>query len=132
MKAAYVGVILSTLVLAGCLHEDSTPEYLTSWASADSVEVLSVEGLSVEFEVFGAKPTPCHEVIDPAVTEEVPERRVTVQMRSRIRRDTICIQVIASHRTTIVVTVSAPGAWEFEFRDSFGDEPIVIGVNVPG
>jgi hypothetical protein len=132
MKTGYVGVVLAVVLgLAGCLHEDSGPRYVISWASADSVVVLSARALTVQFEVFGAKPTPCHEVIEPVITEDGSTRRVTVEMRSRVRRNIGCVQVLASHQTTIVVPVSASGAWEFAFHDGLGSEPTVIGVTVP-
>jgi hypothetical protein len=107
------------------LLEKSDSEDVFSWASADSVEVLSAIMPTVQFRVFGAKPTPCHEVIAPVVTEDRTGRRVNVRMRSRMGNDVICVQVVDSHVTIIPVTVSAPGAWEFAFHDGLGGETVI-------
>jgi hypothetical protein len=132
MKIVYFFLILAVVVgLAGCLNDNTGPEYLVSWASADSVEVLSVRALAVEFDVFGAKPTPCYEIIEPLISEDANEKRVTVEMRSRIRREVICIQMLGSHQTRVLVPVSESGAWEFAFHSNLEGEPIVIGVTVP-
>jgi hypothetical protein len=126
MKAAYLGVALAVTVgLTGCLEEQSDSGYVLSWASADSVEVLSAAMPAVQFRVLGAKPTPCHEVIAPVITEDQSGRRVNVRMRSRTGTDVVCIQVLGSHETTILVPVSAPGVWEFTFQDGPGTETVI-------
>ena len=131
------GVYITPVVLAivvgaiGCLGDDSGPEYRISWASADSVEVLSVSPLTVQFDVSGSKPTPCHEIIEPVITEDTKNRQVTVRMRSRVATDVVCVTVIGSYEKTIDVRVSTSGVWDFVFPDGLGGETTVPAVTLP-
>jgi hypothetical protein len=125
----WVGSLILTLCLgfAACLYDDT--DHLISWASVDSVQVLSVTQAKARFHVFGTKPTPCHEVIEPSVVVDNVERRFSVEMRSRIDRKVTCVTVIAPHRTNVEIPVRGPGGWEFWF---FGlGDTVAVGVNVP-
>lgn len=123
-------VAVLALVLAGCLGEDVGPGYVSSWASVDSVKVVSARVPTVLFLVVGSKPTPCHEVVDPAITQDAKHHRVIIEVSSRVPKDRLCIQVLSSYEKLLEVPVSEPGEWECVFRGSPSGEELVITVTV--
>ena len=93
--------------------------------------VRSVSGTAVEFNVFGAKPTPCHVVVEPLIATDGAGRRVSVKMRSQIDQSVICAQVITAYQRAVTVVVSGPGSWEFSFGGGSDGDSVITVVSVP-
>ena len=124
-----LALLAAAAVVSSCLV-DPVVRFTTSWASVDSVSVVTVTADAADLTIHGSKPTPCHEIPDPTPGIEAAAASVKIRMTSRTESSVACAQVIAPYAKDVRVEGLSVGRWTVNVEG--GNDSVRVEIDVPG